>query len=75
MIAINLETYGDFDIPVNNGILIPPEGMGKSSVIAINNEIEKKCANDRNPDRAIKLFKEVGFTVLFTLDCTVGGNL
>ena len=73
-IAVNLEQYGDFDIKVNVGVLLAPEGMSKIDVKTIINSVKDDCADKNDPEPARKLLKSYGFESLYTVDCCVGGN-
>ena len=74
-IAINLKKYGDFDIPINTGVLLAPEGMSKTEINKIASKIETDNKNTNNTSTAFAMFKHYGFISCNTIDCTIGKNL
>jgi len=75
MIIVNIEVYGDFDMPTTVALMAAPEGMDKGTVKAFCDETSKMLADTRNSDEAIKMLKTVGFTTVKSCTVRIGGNL
>ena len=74
MIVINLQNYGDFDIPVNQCVLLS-DSYHKSDVKRFVDMVEDEFGFTNDPTEAIKFLKKQGFTIAKTIDCTIGGDL
>lgn len=74
-IIVNIETYGDFDMPVSVLLMVAPNGMGKKTVRLIVEEVKSDNRMTRETDAAVKTLKSYGFTVCKSHDLTIGGGL
>jgi len=74
MKVINLQSYGDFDIPVSQCVLLS-DSYTKSDIKKFVKMVEEEFKDTNNPTEAIKFLKKQGFTVIKTMDCTIGGNI
>lgn len=75
MIAIEVQVYGDFDMPLTVAVMVAPESWRKADVSAQCKVMENTYANTRESDKAIAELKRLGFKPLKTYDMAVGGNL
>lgn len=75
MVIVNLEVYGDFDMPSCVGAMLAPELMSKGEVKRIAEEMKEKYKDTRCVDGLIKDLKSLGFYPSTKVDITVGGNL
>ena len=74
-IVVNLGGYGDFDMPTVESVWLAPEGMDRTDVRTLVDEIENNNSNVRDTKKATARLKQEGFTALHNVDCLVGGNL
>lgn len=74
-IIVNIETFGDFDMPSTEVLMVAPAGMTKCFVKRVAAEAKKQFADTRETDGVIKFFKEQGFTCASEVICRIGGNL
>lgn len=75
MIIVNIETYGDFDMPSTDTLMVAPDFMTKKGARTLADEASAKFANTNDSAEVIKFFKDQGFTPAIELKCTIGGNL
>jgi len=74
-ICINVEKYGDFDMPHTEVIMLAPESMSAVVVRQATELVQADNRNNRDCDNAIKQLKSLGFIVCMSYSVTVGGNL
>lgn len=74
-IIVNIQTYGDFDMPVSALLMVAPDGMSIKSVRLIVEEVEDNNKLTSDPDNAIKELKANGFKVCKAFDLSIGGEL
>lgn len=74
-ILVNIQTYGDFDMPSTDVIMIAPAGWVLGGVAKVANTLEKRNSKTNDTVDVIKELKLLGFTVLTTVDLTIGGDL
>ncbi len=70
---INVQSYGDFDIPVTQ-CLMEIDGFGKREMKEILNSLEERFSHTNDPDGVIKELKRWGAVHLKSCDITIGGN-
>ena len=75
MIVVNIEVYGDFDIPTTAALMVAPEGMNKGTVKNICHEARTLLANTRNEKEAIQMLKTAGFAMVQSCNLLIGDNL
>lgn len=74
-VAVNVQIYGDFDVLSTVAVLLSPEGMSKDDVKVIVNNISTYYSKSNNSEITIKEFKLMGFTLINSIPCNVGGGL
>ena len=74
-LVINIQTYGDFDIPGTDTIMLAPEGYGTGDVAILARSLEDEYSKTRDSSGAIKELKSMGFTVCKDINCNIGGDL
>ena len=74
-IVINVQTYGDFDIPSTDTIMMAPEGYVVGAVAKLARVIQSANSKTRDSAATIKELKSLGFTVCKEIDLTIGGDL
>lgn len=74
-ILVNIQTYGDFDIPSTDAILIAPRGYDRGDVSKLVQRLSNEHSKTDNTDGVIKKLKSLGFKFLTTIDLTIGGDL
>ncbi len=74
-IVVNVQTYGDFDIPGTACVMLAPEYMTKSQIKSMVKLIQDDNRKTNDPDAAIEELKKLGFQSCSTVDLTVGGGL
>ena len=74
-ILVNIQTYGDFDMPGTDVIMIAPAGWVEGGAAKVARTLEKRNSKTNDTSEVIKELKLLGFKVLTTIDLTVGGDL
>ena len=74
-IVINVQTYGDFDIPGTDTIMMAPEGYVVGAVAKLARVIQDNNSKTRDSSATIKELKSLGFTVCKDINLTIGGGL
>ena len=74
-VIINVQKYGDFDMPYTVVSMLAPEGMGKKVAFKIAEEAETMFSNTAMTDRIERYLQDQGFTSCTTTSAAVGGNL
>lgn len=72
---INVQAYGDFDIPTSRLIMEAPGFIEEQAVAGIIAIVKKENAGSDNTNEVIKQLKSLGFTACRTIDLTIGGDL
>lgn len=75
MIAFNLQTYVDFDIPSTECIMIAPAGMSKKAAKLIANEADTMFRDSTDVKALVKYLRTWGCEPVKSYGITVGGNL
>ena len=75
MIIVNIETYGDFDMPSTELSMAAPQSMSKQMAKTLKKEAEEMFKDTDDVDEVIKHLKQQGFETCNTLSITIGGNL
>lgn len=74
-IIINIEKYGDFDMPYTALSMLSPDGMSKSYIKRILDEAHDLFESDEDEDKVKKHLMERGFIPCSSMSLTIGGNL
>ncbi len=74
-VVVNVQTYGDFDIPGTACVMFAPECMTRSQVKSMVKLIQDDNRKTNDPEAAIKELKQLGFTPCTAVNLTVGGGL
>ena len=74
MIIVNIEKYGDYDIPYTALTMVAPEEMGKKQVSTLVKRAEIDLSSTNDEQVAIKYLKDWGFTVVKTFSVAIGGD-
>lgn len=74
-LIVNLNVYGDFDMPITVVNMLAPRGMDKAEASTIVREVESECRLEREADKAIRLLKQYGFSTVRSIDLNSGGDL
>lgn len=74
-ILVNIQTYGDFDIPSTEVIMESPGFVDPSAVQGIINIVELENRKSADPNDVINQLKSLGFSVCKTIDLNIGGDL
>lgn len=75
MIIINLQSYGDFDMPFTELVLAAPSGYDRAAVREIAKELQSKYSKTRDPEPAIQELKKLGFKPCSDINLRIGGGL
>lgn len=75
MIAINLQKYGDFDMPYTVATLVAPDGMSKKVAKMIAEEATEMFRDTDDATAAISYLRTWGFATVPAYDVTIGGGL
>lgn len=75
MIVVNIQTYGDFDIPGTDTIMVAPQAMSKKIARELKKEAEEMFKNTNDTEGVIKWLRSWGFETCNILNITIGGNL
>ena len=74
-IIINLQMYGDFDMPYTDTLLMAPDSMNRHGAKICVDDVKKKFNMSRDAHAAVTELKQYGFTVCESIDITIGGGL
>lgn len=74
-IVINVQTYGDFDIPGTDVIMMAPEGFVLGAAAKLARTFADMNSKTNDTSAVIKELKAHGFTVCKAVDLTIGGDL
>lgn len=75
MIVINLQTYGDFDIPGCRALMVAPNGMSKGAIKETVSSVKSMFSDSNDVERTIRVLKGLGFESVEKIDLTIGGDL
>jgi len=71
---VNIQGYGDFDVPVLLATMQAPDSMADAEVDKVVSECHMLFSETTNLDTAVAYLKKLGFKVVKTRDFTIGGN-
>lgn len=75
MIVFNIQTYGGFDIPSTDLIMIAPLGMSKKIAREVAKEATELLKKSDDPASAMSYLDGWGCVTANTYDITIGGDL
>lgn len=75
MIVVNIQTYGDFDMPGTVLTMVAPAAMSKKIAQTLKKEAEEMFKDTNDVDGVIAYLKDWNFTTCNMLNITIGGNL
>ncbi len=74
-VVVNVQTYGDFDMPSTYILMYAPKGFKKYEIKSMIKIVEKDHRKTNDPEKAIQELKKLGFQPCSTVDLTIGGEL
>jgi len=75
MIIINIETYGDFDVPSTDTLMVAPDGMTESYAKQLAEQARIDYAHTSDSADLIKSLKSEGFSCVHEIKCSIGDDL
>ena len=74
-VLINVQVYGDFDMPYTEVIMEAPGFIDPNAVAGIIKLVKEENSKTDDVDAVIRQLKSLGFSVCKTIDLTIGGDL
>ena len=74
-VLVNVQVYGDFDIPTSRVIMEAPGFIDPTAVAGIVELVKEENSKTNDVDAVISQLKSLGFSVCKTIDLTIGGDL
>ena len=75
MIIVNIQTYGDYDVPGTALLMVAPQLMSRKIAKELKKEAEELFKDTDEIDGVITYLKSWGFTTANTISITVGNDL
>jgi len=72
---VNIEVYGDFDMPQTAAIMTSPDGMSRQEIKSHLAEISNLFNKSNDVDEAIKHMKSAGFKIVKFKTLHLGAEL
>ena len=74
-VLVNVQVYGDFDMPYTEVIMEAPGFIDPNAVAGIIKLVKEENSKNNDVDATIRQLKSLGFSVCKTIDLTIGGDL
>jgi len=74
-VVVNVQSYGDFEIPNTDTIMIAPSGMSPGEVSTQVAAVTKLHRETNNSKKLINELKLLGYQRVAIIDAVVGGDL
>ena len=74
-VLVNVQVYGDFDMPYTKVIMEAPGFIDPNAVAGIIKLVKEENSKTDDVGAVIKQLKSLGFSVCKTIDLTIGGDL
>lgn len=74
-VLVNVQVYGDFDMPYTEVIMEAPGFVDPNAVAGIIKLVKEENSKTDDVGAVISQLKSLGFSVCKTVDLTIGGDL
>lgn len=74
-VVINVQIYGDFDVPSTHMLMYAPKGFKKQQICGMVKTVENNHRKTNDPEKAVRELKQLGFQPCNTVELTIGGDL